>query len=73
MFTRRGFIVGAAGMLAGCRLPCHVASRGVSADCWCAFGERRGAAIDEEAVFGGNGRTGLFPDVRKDTCSCWTT
>ena len=66
MFTRRGFIVGAAGMLAGCRLPCHVASRGVSADCWCAFGERRGAAIDEEAVFGGNGRTGLFPDVRKD-------
>ena len=66
MFTRRGFIVGAAGMMAGCRLPSRVASRGVSADCWCAFGERGGATIDAEAAFGGNGRVGLFPDVRKD-------
>ena len=66
MFTRRGFFVGAAGMLAGCRLPCNVPSRGMCADCWRMSGARYGANLDEEAVFGGNGRAGLFPDVRKD-------
>ena len=66
MFTRRSFFVGAAGMLAGCRLPGVGSARRRHVDSWRIPEGQKGASLDEKAVFGGYGHVGLFPGVRKD-------
>lgn len=73
MISRRCFLAGVAGALAGCSLPRAAASRGrFCGDYWSTSEAQSRAkgfgrdSLDEDALFGRGGWARLFPDVRRD-------